>query len=76
MLLLNFITEARRGGGGYSLTFGTGVLLSSNFLRPTNNQTDVLKDRNFQTEKKILGSKNIRCSSVPGSRMCTLSIVS
>ena len=29
---------------GDSLTFGTGVLMSSNFLRPPNNQTYFLKD--------------------------------
>ena len=31
-----------RGGG--SLTFESGVLVSSNFLRPQNNQTNFFKD--------------------------------
>ena len=31
-------------GGGGSLIFGTGVLMSSNFLRPPNNQTIFFKE--------------------------------
>ena len=29
---------------GNSLTFGTGLLMSSNFLRPPNNQTKFVED--------------------------------
>ena len=31
--------------GGNSFTFGTGVLMTNNFLRPPNNQTGIFKDQ-------------------------------
>ena len=57
--------------GGDSLTFGTGVLMSSNFVRPPNNQTNFSTTSNNQlsnfeknlTLKKCLGqwhARNIR----------------
>ena len=40
--LRNFIVD--KDPGGDSLSFGTGVLMSSNFLRPPNNQINIFKD--------------------------------
>ena len=37
-------TQGNTCPGGDSLTFGTGMLMSSNFDRPRNNQTDFLNN--------------------------------
>ena len=56
------LSHAPRGGG--SLTFETGVLVSSNFLRPkiirptfSKTPSNQLSYRNFQTEDEFWGTK-------------------
>ena len=43
-----FVVVVIPGGEDDSLTFGTGVPMSSNFLRPPNNQSNLFKNPNNQ----------------------------
>ena len=43
-LTLTIVDEFQKSVRGDALTFGTGVLMSRDFLRPPNNETDILED--------------------------------
>ena len=62
---------------GDSLTFGKGLLMSSNFFRPPDNRTDFLKDlklsavhQKFSDRKENLGETEISDSPVQGFSVC------